>query len=127
MLKKNKRMLKFNEINKLNEANLVLRHFVDLSAQLLPFLEQLERKKKLSIDEASYKMKIKTVFENYNFDTKTSQVLINSNVLELIQSSFNKIINSASAENSRTHKRTLRKFLFEHQRLNESWNLIESN
>ena len=120
-------MLNFKEINKLNEANLVLRHFVDLSAQLLPFLEQLERKKDLSIEEATYKLKIKTVFENYNFDTKTSQLLINSNVLELIQSSFNKIITSASAENSRTNKRTLRKFLFEHQRLNESWNLIESN
>lgn len=127
MLKKNTRMLNFKEINKLNEANLVLRHFVDLSAQLLPFLEQLETKKNLTVEEASYKLKIKNVFENYNFDTKTSQLLINSNVLELIQNSFNKIITSACSENSRTHKRTLRKFLFEHQRLNESWNLIESN
>ena len=120
-------MLNFKEINKLNEANLVLRHFVDLSAQLLPFLEQLERKKELSIEEASYKLKIKTVFENYNFDTKTSQLLINSNVLELIQNTFHKIVTSASVENSRAHKRTLRKFLFEHQRLSQSWNLIESN
>lgn len=127
MKTKNKDMLNFNEINKLNEANLVLRHFVDLSAQLLPFLEQLERKKELSIEEASYKMKIKTVFENYNFDTKTSQMLINSNVLELIQNSFNKIVNSAEVENNRSHKRTLRKFLFEHQRLVQSWNFIESN
>ena len=86
-----------------------------------------ESKKNLTVEEASYKLKIKNVFENYNFDTKTSQLLINSNVLELIQNSFNKIITSACSENSRTHKRTLRKFLFEHQRLNESWNLIESN
>ena len=120
-------MLNFKEINKLNEANLVLRHFVNLSAQLLPFLEQLERKKDLSIEEATHKIKIKTVFENYNFDTNTSELLINSNVLELIQNSFKKIVKFNSGDNSRSHKRTLRKFLFEHQRLIQSWNLIDSN
>jgi len=120
-------MLKLNEINKLNEANLVLRHFVDLSAQLLPFLDELYQKNQLTKEEAINKTKIISVFESYNFDTRTSELLINSNILELIKSAFIKISNTNQSDDNRLRKRTLRKFLFEHERLIESWNYVDSN
>ena len=120
-------MLKFKDINKLNEANIVLRHFVDLSAQLLPFLDELYQKNILTNEEALNKTKIISVFESYNFDTKTSELLINSNILELIKSSFLKISNSNENYDNRAKKRTLREFLFEHHRLVESWNYVDSN
>ncbi len=116
-------MLKSNEICQLNEANLVLRHFVDLSARLLPFLSKLTDKEVLTKREVIYKGKIMEVYENYNFDPITSEALIDSNILELINTTYQKI----AYQNDRKGKRTLRKFLFEHQRLVNSWNYSDAN
>jgi len=101
-------MLNFQEINRLNEANLVLRHFVDLSAKLLPFLDELIRKNELSDIEELSKSKIMSVFESYQFDTKTSEMLINSNILELIKKTYTKIAQTNQRSDRRHHIRTLR-------------------
>ncbi len=119
-------MLQSREIEQLNAANLVLRHFVDLSAQLLPFLNDLHQKRNLSKIESDSMKKIISVFENYQFDTKTSESLINSNVLALIKKTYEKIT-SAHLFDKRQSFKTLNDFMFEHQRLVESWNYVDSN
>ncbi len=119
-------MLRTNDIYQLNEANLILRHFVDLSAKLLPFLNELENKKSLSASEQLDKQKIIDVFVSYQFDTKTSETLIGSNILELIQKTFENIIFSKKL-NKRTEQKLLRNFLLEHKRLSDNWEQIDAN
>ena len=71
-------------------------------------------------------LKIISVFENYQFDTTTSESLINSNVLALIKKTFEKIT-SVHLFDKRQACKTLNDFMFEHQRLVESWNYVDSN
>ena len=60
---------------------------------------------------------------NYTFDTETSKILINSNILDLIRDSFHGIIYQKSV-----HKpKHLYAFLKEHDRLQNAWEQIESN
>jgi len=119
-------MLRTNDIYQLNEANLILRHFVDLSAKLLPFLNELENKKHLSASEELDKQKIIDVFISYQFDIKTSETLIGSNILELIQKTFEHIIYSKKL-NKRTERKMLHSFLLEHKRLSDNWEQIDAN
>jgi hypothetical protein len=115
--------MKAKEINHINEAVLVLRHFIDLSARLLPFLYELEAKRNPTILEKNDKKKIIDVYANYTFDTETSKILINSNILDLIRDSFHGIIYQKSV-----HKpKHLYAFLKEHDRLQNAWEQIESN
>ena len=109
------------EITHLNEANLVLRHFINLSAKLLPFLDELQRKKNPSLQELKNKNKIIDVFENYNFDTRTSEMLIGSNVLELIHKAFVHISETSYFLKPGQENPLLKKFLLEYQRLRYSW------
>lgn len=123
--------MRAKHINDVNEAILVLRHFVELSAKLLPFLDELERKRRPSNYDIQSRQKIIAVYENYDFDTNTSQVLMNSNVLTLIKQSFENISEqseTAQAQRPRKHhSKYLRKFLAEHDRLQRSWGLIQAN
>lgn len=109
-------------IHNVNEAILVLRHFVNLSAKLLPFLEELERKRKPSKRDLLNKAKIIAVYQSYDFDTETSQILMNSDVLDLIKKTFEGI-----QSKSHRHRFLLREFLSEHKRLRQNWRYIESN
>lgn len=115
------------EISQLNEANLVLRHFVDLSARLLPFLDELQRKKEPTKEELCYKQKIIDVFSNYSFDTKTSEFLIGSNILELIKRSFDSISASTYLLRPGQKNGSLSHFLREYNRLNDNWNRSAAN
>jgi hypothetical protein len=110
------------EINHINEALLVLRHFIDLSAKLLPFLEELNRKDVLTQEEQSNKSKIIEVYQNYEFDTNTSRLLLDSNILELIKETFDAMIST-----KRRQHRPMRNFLREHRRLKENWYFAEAN
>lgn len=109
------------EITQLNEANLVLRHFIKLSARLLPFLDELQRKKNPSLQELKNKNKIIDVFENYNFDTRTSEMLMGSNVLELIRKAFTHISETSYFLKPGQDNPMLKQFLIEYQRLNYKW------
>lgn len=120
-------IMKSEEIAAMNEANMILRHFVNLSAKLLPFLDELTRKSNPSNEEIISKHKIESVFNNYNFDTKTSEMLIGSNVLELIKSCFDALSTQSNLERSRKMNPTLVKFLSEYQRLSANWHQNASN
>lgn len=119
--------MKSNEIGNINEALLVLKHFIDLSARLLPFLEELQNKNNPSYSEILNKKKIIAVYEGYEFDTTTSEVLLNSNILELIKSSFDQIINEKRLGRRPRCSKELKQFLKEHKRLKDDWFIAESN
>lgn len=114
------------QINNVNEALLILRHFIDLSAKLLPFLDELDRKRNPTYSEMSNRNKIMDVYENYNFDTTTSKTLLDSDILDLIKETFDSISQrTVVAEKKRNS--SLRMFLMEHRRLQENWFNVEAN
>ena len=115
------------QIHNVNEALLVLRHFIDLSAKLLPFLDELERKKSPTQQELNSKTKIIQVYKNYSFDTNTSKTLLNSDILELIKETFDSISHSSISERRRKRNASLRMFLMEHRRLQKNWYNVEAN
>lgn len=116
-----------SDINNINTANFILRHFVDLSAKLLPLLHELKKKKNPTKSEQKNIEKIVAVYQNYNFDTSTSVILINSNVLELIQKTFDRIANSKKTSKSVENTLLLDHFLYERERLLDIWSTVEAN
>ena len=115
------------DIHSVNEALLVLRHFIDLSARLLPFLDELQRKDAPTEQEQYDKQRIISVYENYHFDTKTSEVLINSNILELINDSFQTLASCRTCDEYDTAQRKLVAFILEHKRLKDKWSFVNAN
>jgi hypothetical protein len=117
--------MKAKNIHRVNEAVYILRHFIDLSAQLLPFLIELQYNKKPTESDLEDKEKIIDVYQNYNFDKETSKLLMNSSILETIQNSFELIVSKSSSKDK--SKKQLLEFKKEHHRLQKSWQLIDSN
>jgi hypothetical protein len=64
-----KRFIQTSAIQQINEATIVLRHFIELSAKLLPFFNELSKKNSLLPQEQSDRDKIIEVYRNYGFDT----------------------------------------------------------
>jgi vacuolar-type H+-ATPase subunit F/Vma7 len=123
----NEFIMNFKDIDNINTANFILRHFVDLSARLLPLLNELTQKKHPTESEKQNIEKIVSVYKNYNFDVNTSVVLINSNVLELIKETFDRIVNSSKRQKSIENGLFLDHFLYERGRLQEVWLSAEAN
>jgi len=118
--------MRAKHISDVNEAILVLRHFVELSAKLLPFLDELDRKKAPSLQDLQSRKKIIDVYKNYEFDTNTSRILMNSDVLKLIKETFEHICERKPSGHKR-RSRYLLKFLREHERLQQNWGMIQAN
>lgn len=114
-----------HQIKKLNEGIVVMRHFIQLSAQLLPVLHKLSRAKNPSSVEVENRLKIIDVYKSYTFDHNISRILMNSDVLVKIESCFKSTI--SKRETSYQKRRKLKDFLREYKRLNQNWQLIESN
>ncbi len=112
-------------IQRINEAVYILRNFIDLSAELLPFLVELQYSKKLSESDEQDKERIIEVYKNYSFDTETSKLLMNSSIMELIQKSFSYITDGKHSKD--ITKKQLKEFRKEHLRLHKNWSLIDSN
>ncbi|MFT5778483.1 MAG: hypothetical protein ACI837_001439 [Crocinitomicaceae bacterium] len=115
------------QINNVNEALLVMKHFIDLSARLLPFLDELQRKKVPSQSDINNRNRIIDVYDNYSFDTTTSECLLDSNILELIQDSFENIACCSSSREYTRAQRKLVRFMLEYKRLNDNWGYATAN
>jgi hypothetical protein len=115
------------QINHVNEALLIMKHFIDLSARLLPFLDELQRKRIPTQKDIDNRNRIIDVYDNYSFDTSTSESLLNSNVLELIQDSFENIASSSSKREHSRAQRKLVRFMLEYKRLNDNWGYATAN
>lgn len=115
-------IMKSKKIEQVNEALFILRHFINLSARLLPFLDELSKKETPTEEEITDRNKIIGVYVNYTFETHTSEILMDSEILEKIRTSFRSIIQQT--ENSQEN---LKAFLKEHKRLRKKWKFIDAN
>lgn len=113
--------MKSSQIQGLNKAIVVMRHFVDLSAKLLPFLQEINEKDEPTVIEAIDREKILNVYKQYKFDTSASQMLMDSDVLLLIQRAYERLEKKYPAEIE------LAKFRMEYDRLQKNWTKIDSN
>ncbi len=119
--------ISLQDINNVNEALLILKHFINLSSRLLPFLDELQRIDQPTDKEEYDKQRIIQVYESYHFDTQTSEILIGSNILELIRKSFCTISNSKSGSSDKKAQINLTSFILEHKRLSDKWKSIKAN
>jgi len=116
--------MKSKNIHKVNEAITTLRHFIDLSAQLLPYLIELKYTIRNENEEEELDQ-INNIFENYTFDNRVSKLLMNSSIIETIQHSYLFIMDiNHSKLDAKKHLHVFKK---EHKRLKKNWNYIDSN
>lgn len=116
--------LKTASIQQVNDALIVLRHFVELNNRLLPLLYSLYEKPAPSEKDLSDISKIRNVFDSYQFDVNASVVLMNSPILELIRKSYRSITKNSR---HREAKSNLTHFREEFMRLKSNWELIHNN
>lgn len=116
--------LKTASIQQVNDALIVLRHFVELNNRLLPLLNSLYSKISPTEKDLSDINKIKSVFDSYHFDINASVVLMNSPILELISKSYRAITANDGLMNA---TKNLKDFEREFSRLKNNWNGIRNN
>lgn len=121
-----KSIISSSAIQQINEATIVMRHFIDLSAKLLPFFHELTQKKVLSPQEEADRNKIKEVYRSYGFDTTTSLILMESDILETIQDTFS-AIEKSSSDTSIDSSQLLTIFEQKHQQLVNEWIKTDMN
>lgn len=119
-------IMRSGAIQQVNEATVVLRHFIELSAKLLPFFNDLSKKESLLPREAEDRKHIIEVFHGYKFDTSTSLILMNSKILDTIQQTFHLIEQRVPGEVSQADE-AVTHFLMEHDELVRDWNHTDSN
>ncbi|MEX1191445.1 MAG: hypothetical protein WED10_01350 [Brumimicrobium sp.] len=112
--------MKSKNIKSLNSAVYVMRHFVELSAKLLPYYERITRNEPHSLDRIEEKEKIDAVYEAYNVNPKTSEFLLGSNIIGLIKKSYNTLKNRSSKD-EKVALKYLNEFKTEYRRLQQDW------
>lgn len=110
-------IIKSNKIREINDAVIIVKHFIDVSSKLLPFLAELQAKEVRSLKEQEDKNKIIQVFNSYNFDTSSSEILLESPALELIKKTYREIITGNKLE-AKDH---IIAFQNEYARLKTNW------
>lgn len=125
-IKPRRTVMRSKSIQQINEATLVLRHFIEVSAKLLPFFNELSKKEKLMPVEYTNRKKILDVFHSYNFDTTTSAVLMDSTILDKIKRLIVEIESRIPGEPSIADD-LLDNFLQEHQMLSKNWLKTDCN
>lgn len=121
-----KRFIQTSAIQQINEATIVLRHFIELSAKLLPFFNELSKKSTLLPQEQSDRNKIIEVYRNYSFDTSTSEILMESDILEIIQKTFRSIEKRGPGKDSDSDK-LMTIFQNKHHQLVLNWKQTDTN
>lgn len=114
-------IMKSKNIEQVNHALVVLRHFIDLSSKLLPFLDEINNKHTPSAIDIQDREKIIEVYNSYEFDEVTSKMLMDSNILALIKSSYERLMLKKPAS------QILQSFDIEFNRLRKNWVKIDSN
>jgi hypothetical protein len=113
-------------IQEINDATIVLRHFIELSAKLLPYFNNLSMKERLLPIEAMDRQKIQAVFQSYTFDTSTSLILMDSKMLDIVKATFSAIEQRIPGETSLADD-LLSDFFCEYDQLVLHWNQTAFN
>ena len=121
-----KRFIQTSAIQQINEGTIVLRHFIELSAKWLPFFNELSKKSTLLAQEQSDRDKIIEVYRSYGFDTSTSEILMESDILEIIQKTFRSIEKRKPGKDSDSDK-LMALFQKKHRQLVLNWKLTDTN
>ncbi len=121
-----RRVMKSEAITQVNDATVVLRHFIELSAKLLPFFNELSKKELLLPHEIENRDKIIAVFRSYKFDTSTSTILMNSTILDHIRETFYEIEQRVPGQSSFADV-MLEEFLQERDYLVSNWVKTDMN
>jgi hypothetical protein len=121
-----KRFIQTSAIQQINEATIVLRHFIELSAKLLPFFNELSKKSTLLPQEQSDRNKIIEVYKSYSFDTNTSEILMESDILEIIQQTFRAIEKREPGKEAESDK-LMAIFQNKHHQLILNWKQTDTN
>lgn len=116
--------LKSSSIEQVNDALIVLRHFIELNEKLLPILLTLKEKKGKTDKDFDDIRKIREVYESYHFDIKSSQILMNSSILSYIQGAY-----QAINDNSECLHTQVKFMLFEKEliKLKKNWTMVGQN
>jgi hypothetical protein len=122
----NLELMDSQNIERLNEAVMTLRHFVELSGKLLPFLSEISDKIRPNNEEQLHRIKIIKVFQSYNFDPQASQILMSSPILELINRSYEALA-APKNQHGVEAQYYLNKFQTEYRRLQHAWFTLDSN
>jgi len=75
-------------LNERIKAIFVVQRFVRMSRHLLPVFSELTSKKKLNEEDHDNVEKISEVYDGFSADPEISQNLMNSNIVALIQQSY---------------------------------------
>lgn len=121
------RFISSKDIQAINEATIVLRHFIGLNAKLLPILNEISEKKELSAVDIQNRDKILAVFYTYKFETDTSEMLMNSDILSIIKRTFLVIEKHLMGEPTTNNKELIEVLKAKYQEMNHEWIQTELN
>jgi hypothetical protein len=114
------------DIKKYNEANFVLKNFIQRSARLLPIFAELKISGLQDLQSERNFNSIANLFQDFNYDDTMSQYLINSDILERIRVSYQAIY-QAELLSEESSEQLLSHFFEEYNRLIKHWMQIELN
>ncbi len=112
--------MKSKNIKSLNRAVFVMRHFVELSAKLLPYYERITRSEPHSVDKLSEKNKIDVVYQTNHVNVNTSRFLLGSDIVVLIHKLYN-VLQNRDEHSEKEVNDYLTAFKKEHRRLKKNW------
>ncbi len=119
-----KTIITYQTIDQINDSVTILKHFIELNNKLLPALFDLKAIKCPNECEILKISKIQHVFNSYGFKPESSEILINSPILEKIYTAYFAI----SKPTGNNHSiETLLDFKQEYNRLKKQWKLITQN
>lgn len=113
-------------IKSLNTAVYVMRHFVELSATLLPIYERITRDEPHSLRSEDDKKRIEVIYQSYDLSPKIGEFLLGSNIVALIKKAYNELKNR-SHSNERIAQEKLEAFQIEYERLKQDWHITMMN
>nr|WP_299205436.1 hypothetical protein [uncultured Brumimicrobium sp.] len=113
-------------IRSLNSAVYVMRHFVELSAKLLPIYERITRNEPHSVHSEEDKKRIEVIYQTYDINPKTGEFLLGSNIVALIKKAYLELKNR-SHQNEKEAQEQLEAFQEEYAKLKQDWYMTLMN
>lgn len=118
--------MEVKNIKSLNDAVYVLRHFVELSAQLLPIYDKITATKQANFNLQSEKEKIDRIYSKHKVNPEVGEFLLGSDIITLITKAYNGLKHRNQIDENDV-KGNLEKFTEEYARLKEEWYLTLMN
>jgi hypothetical protein len=113
-------------IESLNLAVSVMRHFIELSAKLLPYYEKATRNNALKANHLEVEQKLAAVYEKYDVDPSSSEFLMNSEIIGYIQKGYD-AIKKRHEQGEEQVKHYMTQFTEEYNTLKQRWEMAALN